>query len=286
MDALLERLTDVETIMTFVLPVLWRVIAALLTFVIGRWAAKLIVRVVRKVISRKESDPMIVNFVGNVLYGISLAIVVIAALGNLGIDTTSAAAVLGGMAVAVGLALQGQLSSFASGVLLIMFRPFRAGDFVQIGGTMGVVEHLKIVVTVLKSPDGQELTLPNSSVWGNTITNFSIRPIRRVDLAIGISYNSDLLKAKNLLLELLANEPRFLEDPAKTVHCTNLGESSVDFAVRGWTNSGDWWNTRCDMIEKIKLRFDAEGIEIPFPQMDLHVRDMPEPPEDMPSRAA
>nr|WP_277346268.1 mechanosensitive ion channel domain-containing protein [Solimonas marina] len=228
---------------------------------------------------------MLINFVATVLYAIAMAIVIISALAQLGVDTTSAAAVMGGMAVAVGLALQGQLSSFASGVLLIVFRPFRAGDFVQIGGTMGTVEHLKIVITVLKSPDGQEITLPNSAVWGNTITNFSIRPIRRVDLAIGIAYGSDLRKAKQILETLLAEESRFLDDPARTVHCSNLGESSVDFAVRGWTNSGDWWNTRCEMLEKIKLRFDAEGIEIPFPQMDLHVRDTP-PPEDMPARAA
>nr|WP_241696110.1 mechanosensitive ion channel domain-containing protein [Solimonas terrae] len=227
---------------------------------------------------------MLVNFVCNVLYGLALALIVISTLAQLGVDTTSAAAVLGGMAIAVGMALQGQLSSFASGVLLIVFRPFRAGDFVQIGGTMGTVEQLKIVITVLKSPDGQEVTLPNSSVWGNTITNFSIRPVRRVDLAVGIGYGADLRKAKAILETLLAEEPRFVDEPARTVHCTNLGESSVDFAVRGWTKGGDWWDTRCAMIEKIKLRFDEEGIEIPFPQMDLHVRDLP--PETSPERRA
>lgn len=284
MDAVLTKLSDIDAVTAYVLPAVLSVVAALLTFFIGRWIAKLAVGVVRKLLTRKASDPMLVNFVCNVLYGLALALVIISALTQLGIDTTSAAAVLGGMAVAVGLALQGQLSSFASGVLLIVFRPFRAGDFVQIGGTMGTVEHLKIVITVLKSPDGQEVTLPNSSVWGNTITNFSIRPIRRVDLAVGIAYGADLRKAKQILETLLAEESRFVDDPGKTVHCTNLGESSVDFAVRGWTNSGDWWNTRCEMIEKIKLRFDDEGIEIPFPQMDLHMRDMP--PDAVPTREA
>lgn len=284
MDAIIAKLSDLDALTAVVLPAVWRVVAALLTFFIGRWLAKLAVGVVRRLLTRKASDPMLINFVCHLLYGLGLALVVISALTQLGVDTTSAAAVLGGMAIAVGLALQGQLSSFASGVLLIVFRPFRAGDFVQIGGTMGTVEHLKLVITVLKSPDGQELTLPNSSVWGNTITNFSIRPIRRVDLAVGIAYGADLRKAKSILESLLAEEPRFIDDPGKTVHCTNLGESSVDFAVRGWTQSGDWWNTRCEMIEKIKLRFDEEGIEIPFPQIDMHVRDLPR--EETPAREA
>lgn len=284
MDAIVAKLSDLDALTAFVLPAVWSVIAALLTFFIGRWLAKIAVGVVRRLLTRKASDPMLINFVCHVLYGLALALVVISALTQLGVDTTSAAAVLGGMAIAVGLALQGQLSSFASGVLLIVFRPFRAGDFVQIGGTMGTVEHLKLVITVLKSPDGQELTLPNSSVWGNTITNFSIRPIRRVDLAVGIAYGADLRKAKSILETLLAEEPRFVDDPGKTVHCTNLGESSVDFAVRGWTQTGDWWNTRCEMIEKIKLRFDEEGIEIPFPQIDMHVRDLPQ--EETPARPA
>lgn len=275
MDAINGWALDLETLAAIGLPMLGRIVAALLTFFIGRWLAKLVIGLVRKAIARRQADSMIVDFIGNVLYGLALAVIVISALNQLGVDTTSAAAVLGGMAIAVGLALQSQLSSFASGVLLIIFRPFRAGDFVQIGDAMGVVEQLKIVVTVLKSPDGQEVTLPNSSVWGSKIVNFSIRPIRRVDLAIGIAYGSDLLKAKQILQQLLSEEPRFLADPAPTVHCSNLGDSSVDFAVRGWTQGSDWWDTRCNMIEKIKLRFDAEGIEIPFPQMDVHVRDTP-----------
>ena len=235
------------------------------------------VNLAQKGMTRSRMDPTLVPFLGNVIYGIALAVILISALGRLGIDTTSAAAVLGGAAIAIGLSLQNQLSSFAAGVMLIMFRPFKVGDFVQAGGVMGTVELIKITHTILKSPDNQEITVPNAQVWGSTITNFSARPTRRVDLLIGISYNADLRKAKATLERIMKEEARLLEDPAWSVVVTALNDSSVDFAVRGWTNSGDWWATRCDLIERIKLTFDDEGIEIPFPQMDVHVRDMPEP---------
>lgn len=271
----LDSLTDPTALAEAALPLVINVVAALLIFFIGKWVAWRLVVFFKKTLVKGRMDQTLVNFLGNVAYGVALAVITISALGRIGVDTTSAAAVLGGAALAIGLALQGQLSSFAAGVMLIMFRPFRVGDFVQVAGTMGTVEDLKIVATVLKSPDNQELTIPNARVWGDIITNYSIKPIRRVDLTISISYGADLLRAKQILSEMLAAEERLLPEPAASVLVTNLGDNSVDIAARGFTNTGDWWATRCDLIERIKLRFDEEGIEIPFPQMDLHVRDMP-----------
>lgn len=276
MSLTLEKLTDPVALTEAVLPLVFNVIAALLIFFIGKWVARKVIDLVKATALKRNADPTLVGFLGNVAYGIVLAVILISAVGRLGVDTTSAAAVLGGAALAIGLALQGQLASFAAGVMIIMFRPFRTGDFVQVAGTMGTVEDIKIVATVLKSLDNQELTIPNAQVWGNIITNYSVRPTRRVDILASIAYSADLRRAKQLLVDILAEESRLLEDPAPTVVVTNLGDNSVDFAVRGFCSTAEWWAVRCDLIERIKLRFDDEGIEIPFPQMDVHVRDMVE----------
>lgn len=257
------------------LPLAFNVLAALLVFFIGKWVAWQAVKLMKRAMDARGVEATLSGFIGNVVYGLALAVVVISALGYLGVNTTSAAALLGGAALAIGLALQSQLASFAAGVMLIIFRPFKVGDFVQAGGVMGTVEEISIPMTRLKSPDNQEVTVPNAQVWGSTITNFSAKPTRRVDLTVGISYGADLRKAKQILLDMLAAEERLLADPAPSVLVTNLGDSSVDFAVRGFTTTADWWATRCDLVERIKLTFDEQGIEIPFPQMDLHVRDMP-----------
>lgn len=270
----LENLGDPAALANMALPLAVNVLAALLIFFIGKWVARKIIDVVEGSALKRDMDPTLVRFLGNVAYGLALAVIVISALGRLGVDTTSAAALLAGAGLAVGLALQGQLSSFAAGVMIILFRPFRVGDFVQVAGQMGTVEDIKIVITTLKSLDNQQVTIPNAGIWSGVITNYSAKPTRRVDLLVSIGYKADLRRAKTLLLEMLADEERLLEDPAPSVVVTNLGDSSVDFAVRGFTNTADWWATRCDLIERIKLRFDEEGIEIPYPQMDVHVRDM------------
>lgn len=276
MSLTLEKLTDPVALTEAALPLVFNVIAALLIFFIGKWVARKVIDLIKATALKRNADPTLVGFLGNAAYGIVLAVILISAVGRLGVDTTSAAAVLGGAALAIGLALQGQLASFAAGVMIIMFRPFRTGDFVQVAGTMGTVEDIKIVATVLKSLDNQELTIPNAQVWGNIITNYSVRPTRRVDILASIAYSADLRRAKQLLVDILAEESRLLEDPAPTVVVTNLGDNSVDFAVRGFCSTAEWWAVRCDLIERIKLRFDDEGIEIPFPQMDVHVRDMVE----------
>jgi small conductance mechanosensitive channel len=273
----LAQLQDPAAVAGLLLPLVGNVVAALAIFFIGRWVAGALTRVLRKAFDRGGMDNMLSIFLTNVIYGLALAVIVIAALGQLGIDTTSAAALVGGAALAVGLSLQSQLASFAAGVMMIIFKPFKIGDFIQAGGVMGVVEEIKIVHIMMKTLDNQEVIVPNARVWSDTITNFSARPTRRVDLAIGISYGSDLRQAKAILERLLKEEPRMLEEPAPSVMVTGLGESSVDFAVRGFTERADWWATRCDLLERIKLTFDAEGIEIPFPQRDVHVRDLPSP---------
>lgn len=265
-----------ELMLDAVLPIALNLLAALLIFLVGKWVIKRLVWLFRKVMQRTHVDEMLIGFLANMLYGIGLTVVVIAALGKLGVDTTSAAAVLGGAALAVGLALKDQLSSFAAGVILIIFRPFKKGDMVEVGGTTGIVEEIKIIHTVMITFDNQRVVVPNSNITTNTITNFYALPQRRVDLTVGIGYSSDLRLAKQILERLLTEEPRILKDPAPSVVVRDLMDNSVDFAVRGWTLTGDWWSTRCALIEQIKLAFDEEGIEMPFPQRSVHIEGLDE----------
>lgn len=263
-----------ELLLDAALPVLVNILAALLIFLIGKWIVKRLIWLFRKVMQRTHVDDMLVSFLANVLYGLGLTVVVIAALGKLGVDTTSAAAVLGGAALAVGLALKDQLSSFAAGVILIIFRPFKKGDLVEVGGTTGIVEEIKIIHTVMITFDNQRVVVPNANITTNTITNFYALPTRRIDLTIGIGYNSDLRLAKQMLEQLITSEPRVLTDPAPSVVVRDLMDNSVDFAVRGWVLTGDWWGVRCTLIEQIKLAFDEAGIEIPFPQRSVHIEGL------------
>ena len=265
-----------ELLLDAALPVLLNMLAALLIFLIGKWIVKRLIWLFRKVMGRTHVDDMLIGFLANMLYGLGLTVVVLAALGRLGIETTSAAAVLGGAALAVGLALKDQLSSFAAGVILIIFRPFKRGDLVEVGGTTGIVEEIKIIHTVMITFDNQRVVVPNANITTNTITNFYALPTRRIDLTVGIGYSSDLRLAKQILERLLAEEPRVLKDPESSVVVRDLMDNSVDFAVRGWTLTGDWWGARCALIEQIKLAFDEAGIEIPFPQRSVHVEGLEE----------
>lgn len=268
-----EALSDPQALATAAMPFVQNIVFALAIFIIGRWVAKLVIRMTRGAMGKAKLDDTLIDFLGNVLYGLLLAVIIISALGKLGIDTTSAAALLGGAALAIGLALQNQLSSFAAGVMLILFRPFAKGNVVDVGGQLGLVEEIKITSTILKTFDNQLVWMPNAQVWGNKITNYSALPTRRVDLTIGIGYGSDLKLAKDILMRLLTEDARVLDDPAPTVVVSALADNSVNFAMRGWTASADWWATRCDLTEKVKLEFDANNIEIPFPQRTVHVRN-------------
>ncbi len=244
---------------------------ALAVFALGRWLARLITHISRKLMRKTGMDEMLIRFLGNLLHTLLLAVVVIAALDQLGVNTTSLLAVLGAAGLAVGLALKDSLANFASGVMLIIFRPFKVGDFIDAAGVSGVVETVGIFNTVMRTGDNREIIIPNSQIYGGTITNVSARPTRRIDLVIGIGYEDDLKKAKALLEEILAQDDRILAEPAPAVALGELADSSVNFNVRPWVNSADYWPVRADLLEKIKLTFDEQGISIPYPQQDVHL---------------
>lgn len=265
---LMELIQEPEQLLDLVLPYALQLAAALAVFFIGKWIVGGLLKAVRQVMHRGNVDETLADFLANVLYGLAIAIVVISALHQLGVETTSLAAVLGGAALAIGLSLQQQLSSLAAGVIIILFRPFKKNDLVEIGGITGIVEEIKIVHTRLRTTDNREVLVPNASITSNTITNFTTRTNRRIDLVIGVSYESDLLKAKQVLLELLANEKRVLREPVATVDVNALAAYTVDLNLRPWVRNADYWDVRASLLEQIKLRFDREGIVIPYPPLD------------------
>jgi len=255
----------------YILPWGTQIIMALLIFVIGKMVVGLVGNAMNKVMQKAKLDPILISFLTGILRNVLLLLVIVFALSQLGLDTTSLVALLGAAGLAVGLALKDSLSHFAAGVMLILFRPFKVGDFVEVDGVMGSVEQITILSTRLKSGDNKVITVPNANVFGNTMTNFSEQPTRRIDFVFGIGYGSDLLKAKSILEEMVANHDLILKDPAPRVAVHELADSSVNFICRPWVNSADYWPVYWDMMEKVKLRFDEEGIEIPFPQVSVHM---------------
>jgi small conductance mechanosensitive channel len=249
----------------------FKFIAAALIFIIGRWAARFAQTMLARMMQRAKVDPVLIPFTTNLVYTALLVFVVIAALGQLGVQTTSFVAVLGAAGLAVGLALQGSLSNFAAGVLIIIFRPFKAGDYIEGGGVSGVVQAIHIFTTTLTTPDNKRVIVPNSKMMGDNITNYSAEGTRRLDLTASISYSDSLDKAKAALMDLLAKDPRVLKDPAPFVGVLALAESSIDFAVRPWVKVDDYWDVFFALNEAIKKRFGAEGLTIPFPQRDVHL---------------
>jgi len=252
-----------------------KVIAALAIFIIGKIIAKTVKSGTAKAMTKSGSDPILVSFTTNMLYAALLAFVIIASLGQLGIQTTSFIAILGAAGLAIGLALQGSLANFAAGVLMIIFRPFKQGDFIEGAGVAGVVEEVHIFNTVMRTGDNKTIIIPNGGLMNGNIINYSTKPTRRLDLVIGIGYDDDIKKAKLVLEELLLSEERILKDPAPTIGLLELADSSVNFAVRPWVNSADYWGVHFDLLERIKLRFDDEGISIPYPQQDVHLHNSP-----------
>lgn len=269
---LMEIAQEPEQLLDLVLPYALQLVAALAIFFIGKWLVSGMMKGVRRVMHRGNVDETLADFLTNVLYGLAIAIVVISALHQVGVETTSLAAVLGGAALAIGLSLQQQLSSLAAGVIIILFRPFKKGDLVEIGGIKGYVEEIKIVHTRMRTTDNREVMVPNASVTSNIITNFTTRGTRRIDLVISVSYDSDLLKAKLLIREILSNDKRVLKDPVAAVDVKDLGTHAVEFNVWPWVRNADYWDTRATLLEQIKLRFDREGIVIPYPPLDAAAR--------------
>jgi small conductance mechanosensitive channel len=221
--------------------------------------------------ARANVDTTLSNFLGNLIYYVLLAAVLIATINQLGVETTSLLAVLGAAGLAIGLALQGSLSNFASGVMIIGFRPYTVGDFIEAGGVSGVVEQVQIFTTIMRTGDNKKIIVPNSQIMAGEITNYSANPTRRVDLVAGCGYDDDLDQVRKVLEGIIAADDRILADPAPSIAVSELADSSVNFVVRPWVNSGDYWGVYCDLTEQIKKQFDAAGIAIPYPQRDVHV---------------
>lgn len=253
------------------LPFAINLLVALIIFVIGRWVAGLLTRFVERSLTKANVDETLVKFLGNIVNALLLVLVCVAALRKLGIDTTSFAAVLAAAGLAVGLALHGSLSNFASGVMLVLFKPFKVGDFVDAGGSAGVVEEIRLFSTAMRTGDNVQIIVPNSSITNATITNYSAKETRRIDLVIGCGYDDNLRDVKELLVSLVEGDERILKEPEAVVAVNELGESSVDFVVRPWVNSADYWSVRWDLIEAIKNQFDDRGFNIPYPTRDIHV---------------
>jgi small conductance mechanosensitive channel len=248
-----------------------KVIAAIVILIVGRWISMGIRGVIKKIMRRSKVDETITKFVGNLAYVALLAFVILAALSQLGIQTTSFIAVLGAAGLAIGLALQGSLANFAAGFLMIIFRPFRVGDYIEGGGTAGTVEEIQIFTTTLKTPDNKTVIIPNAKLTSDNIINWTVKGTRRVDLVMGIGYEDDIDKAKQVMNDVLAGDDRVLKDPAPQVAMVELGDSSVNFVVRPWVKAADYWSAYFDITEKIKKAFDANNISIPFPQRDVHI---------------
>ncbi|NRA60915.1 MAG: mechanosensitive ion channel [Psychrobium sp.] len=238
----------------------------------GSKIAKVVSKIVGGMMTKRKLDPIVVGFVENMTFGLLMAFVIVAALSQVGIQTASFIAIIGAAGLAVGLALQGSLSNFAAGVLIVIFKPFKIGDFVEAGGQAGVVEQIMLFSTIIRSGDNKEIIIPNGSIIGSAITNYSTKPTRRIDLVIGVSYDADILHAKKVLTEVIENHDLVLKDPAPLVAVFELADNSVNFVVRPWVDSANYWPVYFQLMETIKIRLDEEKIGIPYPQLDVHIQ--------------
>ncbi|WP_028772630.1 mechanosensitive ion channel family protein [Shewanella waksmanii] len=268
-ESLLEQAPDL--IVAYGLKVLF----ALVIFLVGKYLANVAKKVSTKLMNKRKLEPTVVSFIANMAWAVVFVFTVIATLGQIGIQTASLVAVLGAAGLAVGLALQGSLSNFASGVLMIIFRPCRVGDYVEAAGVAGTVDEITIFSTKLLTPDNKVIIAPNSSVMDGTIINYSTMDKRRIDFVIGVSYDADLAQTKQVLTAVIEKNAYVLKDPAYTIALSELADSSVNFVVRPWVNGSDYWPAYFEILEQIKLALDEAGIGIPYPQLDLHVKETP-----------
>ena len=248
-----------------------KILAAILIFVIGKWAVNKVTTVGKKLMEKAKVDQTLVEFGESLIYFILMLMVVLASLNSLGVNTTSFVAVFGAAGLAIGLALQGSLANIGAAVLIIVFRPFKVGDFVEAGGATGTVDDVNLFSTIISPLDNRTVIVPNSSIVGGNITNYSNKTQRRVDHVFGIGYDDDLKLAKETLMEIMQADERVLAEPAPFVAVSELGDSSVNFVFRAWVETPDYWDVYFDMLEKVKLTFDEKGISIPYPQMDVHM---------------
>jgi small conductance mechanosensitive channel len=265
MEGLIEKVQELATLYGL------KVIAAIVIFVVGRWAAKLIEKLIVRIMNKRKIDPAIVSFTESLAYVLLMTFIVIAALAQLGIQTTSFIAVIGAAGLAIGLALQGSLANFAAGFLMLIFKPFKVGDYVDGGGASGTVEKIQIFTTQLKTVDNKVIIIPNSKMMGDNIVNYSAKDMRRVDMLFGVSYRDDLDKVRTILRDIMDGDARVLKDPEVMIVVKALADSSVNFEVRAWVKTADYWGFYFDSMIAVKKRFDSEGVSIPFPQRDVHV---------------
>ena len=271
---------DVGTVVSQSIDVLatWglKVLGAIAVLLIGRMIASWGRRITRRSLERAGIDETIIPFVSRLVYFLIMAFVLLAVLGLFGIPTTSVIAVLGAASLAVGLALQGTLTNFAAGVMLLVFRPFEVDDYIEVSGHAGTVKAIGVFATILDTIDNVQVTIPNGKVYGEAIKNYSANDIRRVDLVASVAYGDDLQVARDALMAILEADGRVLDDPAPTVAVSELGASSVDFVVRPWCRTEDYWDVRFDLTRQIKESLEEAGCSIPFPQQDMHVMHVPE----------
>ena len=265
---------DVAHLTNNALSLVVKVALAILIFVVGRWLAKKAVTVSHKMMLRSRLDDTVANFLGRLIYGVLLVVVVLAALSKVGVQTTSVVAILGGAAVAIGLSLKDQLSNFAAGIMIVTFRPFVRGDYVQISSYTGTVTDITLINTHLTTTNNHDIIIPNSDITTSAVTNYTALPNRRVDITVGIGYDADIKTAKNVMLSLAKNNPLAFTDPEPIVRVTNLGDNSVDLTLNVWTTNADWWTMQCDLLEQFKYALDDKNIDIPFPQRNVHVKGL------------
>ena len=265
------NINSISELYPLILPWALKLLYAGLIFFIGRAVSNILVKILGGVLKRAKLDQVLVNFCCSIASALLLLIIIIAALEQLGVNTTSLVALIGAAGLAIGLSLQNSLQNFASGVLLVVFRPFSAGNFVEAGGVSGIVEKINIFTTTMRTPDNREVIVPNSAIYGGNIINYSAKDKRRIDLVFGIGYDDDLKLAKETILEICAAEERVLEDPETVVIVSELADSSVNLTLRAWVNTDDFGGTKADILERVKLTFDEKNISIPYPQMDVRV---------------
>ncbi|MDJ0834528.1 MAG: mechanosensitive ion channel [Gammaproteobacteria bacterium] len=267
---MLENIDIAKMTDAYVIPWAINIALAIVIFIVGKIVVNVLISIFSKILKKSKMDEMLVEFIASIVKAMLLLFVVIAALDQLGVDTTSLIALLGAAGLAVGLALKDSLSNFAAGVMLIVFRPFKAGDYVEAAGVAGVVETINIFSSTFRTPDNKEVIIPNGSIYGDTITNYSARDTRRIDMVFGIGYGEDIKQAKDILQGIVDADERILADPAPVIAVSELADSSVNFVVRPWAKTGDYWAVLWDVTEQVKLQFDEHGIEIPFPQTVIH----------------
>ena len=248
-----------------------RLLLAIAVLIIGLWVINRFVRLMNAGMERSNTEPTLARFLGNLTSVGLKALLLISVASMIGIETTSFIAVLGAAGLAVGLALQGSLANFAGGVLVLLFRPYKVGDFVDAQGVSGTVSAIQIFNTILKTPDNKVIIVPNGAISNGIITNFSMEATRRVDFVFGIGYGDDIARAKAIIARLVEEDSRSLSDPAPQIVVSSLGDSAVNITTRVWVNASDYWGFFFDLTEKVKLAFDAEGVSIPFPQRDVHL---------------